>query len=718
MSILLGPILSGNDNRYKKNNPSFSNSVKLYNSDMESKMNKIELQQANQDFSKPQFLKQFDDLRFDNIAEPTSVNDIYKTNSGINSVFENGIYFDNGYSNIKKDNTTYNIVDENNFVHNNMIPSTSRRDFPTNTRRCESKLETFTGNFSNYTPKTEKVPLFGPVANLTHVHGVPTITSKLQNRYLPSNKNNLGNLPFENKIRVKPGLDGEIQEGKYSVYRVNPPTVDQLRSDINKKVTYNNKPLESIKKGEMRAPDFNITKYKLPDYRITEFSDLLPTKSEFEAPKQTGVFTNVISQRGEDEKYLPGPAINATKGDAPNVNQSIYESSNKESYFNDISHGLQEVSNKPVMTNAKSYENNVTNRATTNTNYEGNLNGTSSYAVDYKNTAKDTVRQTLINGNTISSVSGISNSSYIYNNDIAKKTIRQDTSYDFAINTNPQDKQSAVHHTDIAKKTIRQDTSYDLAINTNPIDKQSAVYYSDIAKRTIRETMENTQNIGAIKGANIDSSYVRDSNETARKTIRQDTENTQNIGTIKGSVIDSSYVRDSKETARKTIRQDTENTQNIGAIKGTNIDSSYVRDFNNIAKDTIRQTTLLQDYKGVVKNSIEAPPSYEAANNMHLNDCREKISTFNRPANGKADLHGPYIDANNVKLVEPILYSYTPNPILSNNFTPRPDEDIIRNVYAKSKPIFESSTYYITNDRITALKNNPLVNDIYHQKNY
>jgi hypothetical protein len=706
MSMLLNPILNN----------------KFYNSDIESKMNKIELQQANQNFNKPEYLKQFDDLRFDNISEPTSINDIYKTNSGVNSVFENNIYFENGYSNFQNQNTTYNIVGENDFTHNNMIPATSRRDFPTNTRRCESKLETFTGNFTNYTPKTEKVPLFAPVANLTHVNGVPTITSKLQNRYLPSNKNNLGNLPFENKVRVKPGLDGKVQEGKYSVYRVNPKNVDELRSDINKKVSYNNKPLETKKLGDIRAPDFNLTKYKLPDFKIKEFSDLLPTKSEFDAPKQTGVFTNVISQRGEEEKYIPGPAINSNKGDAPNTNTSLYENAKKESYLNDPSHGVYEVSNKPVMTNAKSYENNVTNRATTNSNYEGPLNGGSSYAIDYNNKAKDTIKQSLINGNTITSAGGLSTSGYIATTDIAKKTIREDFNYNVVLNASAIEKQPTVYNKDIAKRTIRENTENTKIIGnikSNNIDSTYVRDINNVAKNTIRQDTENTQNIGHASNSTTESTYIRDFNNIAKNTLRQDTENTQYIGTINNSSNDSTYTRDLNETARKTIRQDTGNTQNIGTVKSNNIDSSYIRDYNNVAKDTIKQTTLLQGYKGIATGAIQSPPTYEAANNMHLNECRETVSMFNRAPNGKADLHGPTINKENVVLVEPLLYSYTPNPILqSDNLTPRVSEDMIRNVYAKAKPVFESSSYYITNNRINTLNNNPLVNDLYHQKNY
>ena len=46
----------------------------VYNSDMEKKMKNIEIEQIKQINSKPEYLKQFDDLSFDNVSEPTSSN--------------------------------------------------------------------------------------------------------------------------------------------------------------------------------------------------------------------------------------------------------------------------------------------------------------------------------------------------------------------------------------------------------------------------------------------------------------------------------------------------------------------------------------------------------------------------------------------------------------------------------------------------------------------
>jgi hypothetical protein len=103
---------------------------------------------------------------------------------------------------------------------------------------------------------------------------------------------------------------------------------------------------------------------------------------------------------------------------------------------------------------------------------------------------------------------------------------------------------------------------------------------------------------------------------------------------------------------------------------------------------------------------------------MHQNLCRE-ATTYNRPANGKADYHGPYINRNTVVLTEPLLYSHVPNPVksLDHSIMPTLTHEQIVNMN-KRKPTIDTSTYYISNNYINTLNENPLVNDIYHQKNY
>ena len=165
-SILLGPLA------YKKLDS-------VYNSNMENKMQRIEKNQAAKDYKRPEYMNQFDELTFDNISGPSAINATNITSKGKNMSLERDIQFKSGFSDFLHNDMKYDVVDDANFFHNNMIPSTSRRDFNVNTDfRSGRKLESFTGVSETYTGKKEKVPLFEPMKNLTNIYGVPVKTDE------------------------------------------------------------------------------------------------------------------------------------------------------------------------------------------------------------------------------------------------------------------------------------------------------------------------------------------------------------------------------------------------------------------------------------------------------------------------------------------------------------------------------------------------------------
>ena len=872
-SILLSGLATSN-------NQTDLNSI--YNSNIENKIIQITKNNLNNNSNnnlRPEYLKQFDELSFDTICEPTSINDSHNTITGINSSLQRNLDFQNNYSQFQQSNMHYNVVDSNQFVHNNMVPNTSRRDFDSNSDRGQRKLEAFTGVSNTYVSKTEKVPLFEPMADLTWSTGMPSITSAVQNRYIASNKNNNGDLPFQTNVRVVPGLETKNQNGTYQVYRVNPKNVDELRSEINQKITYNNKPLETIKKGEVRGFDFNLTKYKIPDYREQTVDDFVPSRAINDGNKLTGLYTNITTQRNEEQNYIPGPSTNSNMGNGPATYKTNFTQSKRESYLNDAARCIMEVTNKPVMTNVNSFTNYENQRVSTNLSHEGHVTGPqgSNYSVDYKNIPLTTLRELMIHGDTNIGVVGSQNkTNYVFsnnmvlptttrettshniimnttsqdkqgillnndlakqttrestshniitnttsqekqgillnndlakqtirettshniitnttaqdkqcillNNDLAKRTTRETTSHNIITNATSQDKQGVLLNNDLAKQTIRQNTSHNIIINTTSQDKQGMLLNNDLAKQTTRETTShniitnatsqdkqgmilnndlakptikqstvvNYRDIGNVGSLNIEASYTRDINDTTRTTIRQQTENTNHIGTIGSTNIDASYTRDINDTTKTTIRQQTENTNHIGHINSSNIEASYTRDVYEIAKPTVKQTTLIttpagrinnsnmgnysrdekdaartttkqttiiQNHTGSLHSEIEKSTSHHAANNMTIDERRE-ISTYNRTTNGKKDVNGPYIDRDNVRLNEPILFSYVPHPHkpLDHTTMPTTTNEMI-SIYSMSKPIIETSSYYVNPYFINTLKNNPLVNDIYHQKN-
>jgi hypothetical protein len=362
-SILLGGLALVGLNSSKEQKPTKNNIKKnklddKYYSNMSGKMNNLERTQADNlkksiVEKKPLYFSQFDELRFDTVSDPVPSSDSHVTITGLNKTLQRGLDLVNGYSGIE-DELNYGVVSGENFTHNNMAPHTRRREYTVDNDRSSRKLESFSGVSDFYVPKQEKYHLFEPMKNLTYVNGMPVFTDYLDDRYLASSKNNNGNLPFENNVFVRPGIDGEVREGLGAVYRVNPRTTDALRGDNNPKISYLNKPLETIKKGEFRGPDFNLTKVKVPDFRVVNFGDLVPVKAMTEGPIQTGEFTNMNSQRGEnDTGYNGGPAVNVNQGEGPSKNKTNFSESKRMEGYNDPTHAVFGVNIKPILQNKK-----------------------------------------------------------------------------------------------------------------------------------------------------------------------------------------------------------------------------------------------------------------------------------------------------------------------------------------------------------------------------
>ena len=814
----------------------------IYNTNIENNIKRLEREQAYQSYSNPEYLNQFDDLKFDNVCGPVSINQSNKT--GINNSLQRNIDFVNGYSEFQKNDMHYNVISSKDFVHNNMIPNTSTRDRDIlSSNRNQRTLETFTGNSDYYTPKTEQYHLFEPMSDLSWTTGMPSITPAIENRYIPSNKNNYGNLPFQTNVRVKPGIDNKNQGGNYAVYRINPLNVDQLRSESNQKISYENKPLETIKKGEIRGIDPILSKFKMPDFRERKFSDLLASKSVFDGPIQTGDFTNMLTSRNETENYNPGHASYSSMGDGPDLAKTKFQDAKRESYLNDSTHAINAVNTKLVMTNLNSYTNYDTQRASTNSNYEGSTsNNQIGYTIDYNDVPLVTQRQLLIDNPNKLGLSSQTSNNYVFSNDMilpitnrntlktfdilgstsqekqvnthyqdeAKTTGRMFTSHNITgtsvpqekqvnthyqddlrttgrmftshnitgtsvpqekqVNTHyqddlrttgrmftshnitgssvPQEKQVNTHYQDDLRKTGRMFTSHNITgssvpqekqVNTHyqddaritgrmftshnitgssvPQEKQVNTHYQDDARITIKQTTLSNDITANISNTNNISSYIRDENDNAKITIRQQIENTQNIGGIKNAINDGSYIIDNNYIAKITTKETTIAPTPLGREHNSEM-GNYTRDEKDIARQTIKQTIINNNYVGGIKTDVEKKISHDATDNIELDDRRE-ISTFNRPSNGKKDLHGPYINKENVELNNPVLYSYVPIPhkSLDQSIMPSVPKDLVEKVYIRARPVIQTSSYYINNNFINTLADNPLVNDLYHQKN-
>ena len=599
-------------------------------------MNKIE--------KKPEFFEQFDELTFNNMGDPTPITESHVTITGVNHSLQRGLDLTNGYSNINE-SLNYNIISNENFNHNNMTPNTSKRDYTPDSEHSSRKLEAFTGVSDYWVPKQEKNHLFEPMKDLTYVNGMPVMTDYLDDRYLASNKNNMGNLPFQTNIKIRPGLEGENREGLGTVYRIAPRNVDELRSENKQKLSYKNKPLETIKKGEYRAPDYNLTKHKMPDFRENNFEDLVAGRSQMEGMRKNGKYTDINTQRGYSDINYTGVAYASTMGEGPSKNKTKFESPKKQEFYNDPTHSVGGVNIKPVMQNKGSYINRETQRASLPAAEIGaacDINN-GSYTVDPNFIPLTTLRQLMINGDTNIGITGPQQkANYIFSNEmVLPSTIRETTTHNIVLGAkgennigstqnidnakttikettlaykggfaNPIDKTGANQFSDSAKTTTKETTLAYKGGFTNPIDKTGANQFSDSAKTTTKETTL------AYKGGftnPIDKIGANQFSDSAKITIKQTTLYTT-PGKNVGGIILNSYTKDHKDIAKHTNRQTTENNTYEGTITCIEQHKSYSKDEKDTAKITIRQNTLSAT-PGVNVKHIESQLGYSRDKN-------------------------------------------------------------------------------------------------------
>jgi hypothetical protein len=753
--------LGMNYNKENNNDNDNFNNDNVYDTNIENKMNAIEKTQAKNLNQSPEFFKQFDNLSFNNTGGPNGLNN------------SNNLFTDF----LENKNMDYGIVSKENFTFEGNQPFTSRRDvyqtseFDKNSR----KFENLSGNNQYYQHKKETTPFFEPMTNMSNPNGSPVIVGGISDRYIASFKNNNGNLPFQNNIKVLKGINEDVQKAPYSVYRINPRNIDDLRAENNKKITYNTKPLETIKKGDMRAVDFNLTKYKLPSY--IENKELIGNSGINNSTYTKGSYNKDNNTRGNDhEQYHTGTAINSNVG---NYIKGKNTESTKENFLNDFTHAINAVNNKPVFQNKSSYSCYETERATSTT--EVHASGISSvnngsYYNGKDNIAKTTMKENNIYGNTIKSVSTpYEKKTYVFSNDsVLPTTHRETTTHNIVLNAVPTLKNPYTSYTDNAKDTIKQTTidhnvvlnpaptgrnpynaytdnakdtikqttiDHNIVLNPAPTNRNPYNSYTDNAKDTIKQTtIENniilnptpisrnpyTQLTDNAKqtikettltntpGGNI-KSYVSDSyynNEDSAKTTIKETTLTNTPAINVKSIIPDTYYNN-EDSAKTTIKETTLTPSQMGRMYDPN-QVSYHLSNDATARTTIKETSLLTNYIGNANSDVKMPKSEQAERNIVIDDRRQITSMLNYTANPKSDqMRGDIIKENVNFNDKRMTYSYIPTPGQSLNYS----KTCFENKHTDRKTNLNNNFYKIDPIFINTLNDNPLVNDIRHQKN-
>jgi len=637
--LLLGTLgyLGNNYSDVPTDNKNKNELDNYYVTNLENNIHQIDKMQAKNLSQSPEFYQQFDSLKFDNVGGPSCINEANKKKSGYDFTLQRELDFKNGYSNFQDKDMHYGVVNMENFTHNNMVPFTKRRDISANYKNANMKYQKHTGNNPFWKHKKETESFFEPFRDLTYTNGMPVFTEELSNRYLASSKNNFGNLPFQTGVKVLPGI-GDKNAAPYAVSRVLPRNIDELRSETNQRVTYINKPLETIKKGDMRGIDPNITKYKLPSYREIKGTDLVQN-----AGVTNGMTIrsqcNAESQRGEDEFFYTGPANDSVQGNKPDVRSHFFTESKRENYENDNTHAVNAVNVRPVMTNIDSYTIYENERDTTSKDLRASgitNNNHASYYIDRGDIAKITLKEQNINKPLVSNINSTFQQGHVKYTDEAKETIRQTTiNKPLVSNVNSTFQQGHVTYTDKAKDTVRQTTiNKPLVSNVNSTFQQSHLTYTDLAKKTTKETTIDKKDIANI--SSIKQYIYSNLNDEAKKTTKETTIDKPLVSNI-SSVYQNSHVQLSDE-AKPTLKQTT-----VIKVTNTNITpieyKGHVKN-NDIARETIKQTTINNDY--ISNTTTDVKGTYSNIEDNAKETIKQSTINNNYISNTTTDVKGTY----------------------------------------------------------------------------
>lgn len=628
-----------------------------YESNLLEKVNKATKRQAKK-VRETGFATQFDSIRLDDV-EPVGINQSNVIKRGNKNEFDTSLQrdidFTNDYSEFLPTQMHYGVEDNIELMSSNLNYHSSKRDMTNYNTDHSHRLALNTGVDPYYKSKSDFDPknIIEPMRDLTYVNGAPVYTDYLETRYIPSNKNNMGQLPFKNNLKVLPGIHGEIDPAN-TVYRTLPKNVDELRSKTNPKLVYEADKVESGLKGEMRGTDYNLTKYKKKSYRDRPIDDYLPHSS-------------TVSKRKLDPK-VQAPNTNRSKsvsdfGHLHDSNKgkkhiSKYTETGKITYNDDgISRSVSNTSNKPVLQNKGSFSNTPTQRVSTNHSIAGSLHtpNEGNYIIDPKDIPLVTLRQLMVDGDTNIGITDTNNAkqSYVFSkdfilpvnnrastssktmegsikpdvnalytydpNDVARQTIKQ-TTVDNKYSGSLKPDVNAIHTydpNDIAKQTIKQTTIDNKYSGSLKPDVNALYTYdpNDLAKQTIRQTTQDNKYLGGIK-PDVEQIYYFDDNDKPKETIKQTTSLSKYTGSLNPEVKATNYFNN-KDLARQTIKQTT-SSLTLDAPLNTEIKSGHYYNQNEKARPTIKETTSRLSADGNIN------PTYSGPNFVNYNDIAKK----------------------------------------------------------------------------------------------
>ena len=610
-----------------------------------------------------------------------------------------------GFSEVNN-NANYGVT--KNFTHNNMIPATNQRDLALpNFDNLNTRLYLYTGSSRDWQPKEEVERFFQPLKIGGYEEPRVTIDAELSSRFIPSFKNNMGNLPFKNKVKVKPGILDQVQEGRHATYRINPRNIDELRGENNKQISYHQPVIESGKKGRAPQTVGQVKTSRPQEFKITTDIDYQPVKANYTKAVPRGryfISANAKAQHME----VKGPAHLSTAGNRVDRN---YVESSKISYSTEDNLGPAISLTQGSRVGLYSQVNFENQRESTNYTQKGHLKGEvpSTYS-NLTDNAKPTIKE-----NTMYTQKGFMGgeipSTYANQQDDVRPTIKENTMYTQKGFMGGEIPSTYANQQDDVRPTIKENTMYTQKGFMGGEIPSTYTNLTDDARPTIKENTMYTQQ-GYLKGE-IPSVYANLQDE-ARTTIKQTTLASEEFR-FHGD--NQSYAIDRKDIARPTIKHTTLYSQE-GHL-GSRIEYQEARIKDDKARTTIKETTLLQGYTGGAGDTtLHKARAYDDALNMEHDGLREQVLE-SHPNPGGAQKIGARYNRDEADTRKRMFINSAREPNLNRPLDYQtPDKDISDATRGRDSANNYDKNYRVNDNFINTLANNPYVNDIRHQKNY
>ena len=576
-------------------------------------------------------------------------------------------------------------IDENNFVHNNMVPffggtiKQNVEDFAT-----KGIFENFTGNSDVYKQKQEIGPLFKPEANIGNPYGMSNLNNNID-RFNPSRiRNNV--VPIE-RVNVGPGLNqgytalpsGGFQQKDTRNY-ILPKTTNELRTVNNPKITYKGVILPG-KKISKRGKVGEVAN-NAPDRAFQHgHNRLFTTVGTVMGPKQNGqiiIKHNSRLETGNNEIIgagapTKGSKISKTRSKVkesskqqlskPNVggpslekNWTILNKNNNnvvdnygKNAFNMRNNQREVTGKRTVLSTAKGPQthiqrNNQGPRDTRKNNVVGNTRWASNIQAPHNrhkiynpnDRTRTTIKETNIHNNHSGNMQAQKPSNQkIYNpNDRTRTTIKETNIHNNHSGNMQAQKpanQKIYNPNDRARTTIKGTNIHNNHSGNMQAQKPSnqKIYNpNDRARTTIKETNIHNNHIGNINGLKNKAHKVKSPGDIAKKTVKETTMARNVIGNTNTQLSGDGYKIKKIEVAR-TNRQDT-STEYVSQAKGDESGAYQVTDVT--VPNTSRQFTCDKEYSGIAGGGEEIKPmSYSDIYNATITSLREEVSEGRAP---------------------------------------------------------------------------------------